>query len=136
MIIHIEGFDQNNNFINKYINIQNKKLKEMNTWGCYDWFKDGKQLDGDYSSWKENDTYEIIFNNQYINLYIKINNKLVISPLISITSTIEELKDILSIKDNIYFKQIKLQDNQTLEDYNINNMDNLITYSYSPSILI
>ncbi len=125
MIIHIEGFDQNNNFINKYINIQNKKLKELKAWACYDWFKDGKQLDCDYNSWKENDTYEIIFNNQYINLYIKINNKLVISPLISITSTIKEIKDILSIKDNIYFKQIKLKDNKTLDYYGINNMETI-----------
>ncbi len=137
MIIHIEGFDQNNNFINKYINIQNKKLKELNGWSCYDWFKDGYQLDDDYDEWKDNDNYEIIFNNKYINLYIRKNNKVVISPLISTTSTIEELKDILSIKDNIYFKQIKLKDNKTLDDYGINNMDTLsvmsIVYS-SPSL--
>jgi len=137
MIIHIEGFDQNNNFINKYINIQNKKLKELKGWTCYDWFKDGFQLDDEYNDWKDNDNYEIIFNNRYINLYIKINNKLVMSPLISITSTIEELKDILSIKDNIYFKQIKLKDNKTLDDYGINNMETISVMSNiysSPSL--
>ncbi len=131
MIIHIEGFDQNNNFINKYINIQNKqfkelkKLKEFNKWACYDWFKDGYQLDNDYDDWKENDNYEIIFNNQYINLCIKINNKIIITPLILKTSTIEDLKNILSIKDNIYFRQIKLKDSKTLDDYDINNMETL-----------
>ncbi len=143
MIIHIEGFDQNNNFINKYINIQSKnikelkRLKEFKEWACYDWFKDGCQLDNEYNDWKDNDNYEIIFNNQYINLYIKIKNKLIITPLISITSTIEELKDILSIKDNIYFKQIKLKDNKTLDDYGINNMETLSVISNiysSPSL--
>ena len=98
MIIHIEGFDQNNNFINKYINIQNKKLKELKRWSCYDWFKDGYQLDDEYNDWKDNDNYEVIFINRYINLYIRKNNKVIISPLILITSTIEELKDI-SIDD-------------------------------------
>jgi hypothetical protein len=54
---------------------------------------------------------------------MKINNKIIMTPLILKNSTIKELKNILSIKDNIYFKHNKLQDNNTLEDYDINNTD-------------
>jgi hypothetical protein len=125
MIIHIEGFDQNNNYINKNINPQNKKIKELSKWTCYDWYKDGIKLDENYNGWKDDDNYEIIFNQQYINLYIKIKNKIIMTPLICKTSTIEELKNILSIKDNIYFNQVKLKDNNTLDDYDINNLDSL-----------
>ena len=125
MIINIEGFDQNNNYINKNINPRNKKIKDLGKWAYYDWYKDGILLDDNYHNWNENDNYEIIFNNQYINLYIKIKNKIIMTPLIKITSTIEELKNILSIKDNIYFRQIKLKDNKTLDDYGINNMETL-----------
>ncbi len=126
MIIQIEGFDQNNNLINSNINIKNKKIKDLGKWAFYDWYKDGIQLDNEYHDWKENEHYEVIFNNNYINLNLTINNKNIISPLVSKNITVSELKNILSIKDNIYFKQIKLKDNQTLEDYNINNMDSLV----------
>lgn len=138
MIIHIEGFDQNNNYINKTINPHNKMIKELTKWSDYDWYKDGIKLDDNYNDWEENGTYEIIFSQQYINLYIKIKNKNIMSPLICKSSTIEELKDILSIKDNIYFNQKKLQNEYTLDDYDINHLDSLIinnSYGYSSSPL-
>ena len=135
MIIHIEGFDQNNNFINKKINPGTKKIKELQQWKHYDWYKDGIQLSTDYNDWIDNDNYEVIYNYEYINLYIKINNNhkinIIMTPLICRKSTIEELKNILSIKDNIYFKQIKLNDCKTLEYYNINNMDSLSINMYN-----
>ncbi len=136
MIIHIEGFDQNNNLINSNINIKNKKIKDLGKWAFYDWYKDGIQLDNDYQDWKENDNYEVIFNNNYIYLNLKINNKNITSPLVSKKITINELKNILSIKDNIYFKQIKLKDNQTLEHYNINNMDSLVLLPQAISVMM
>lgn len=128
MIIQVEGFDQNNNFITTKMNLHNK-IKDLGKWANYIWYKDGIQLDNNYDDWKDNDTYEIIFNNDYISLLLKINNKDSISPLISKKNTIRELKNILSIKDNIYFKHNKLKDNKTLEYYNINNMDMLIVIS-------
>ncbi len=134
MIIHVEGFDQNNNFIKKTINTNNKKIKDLGIWAHYDWFKDGIQLDSNYHNWNQNESYEIMFNNHYINLALKINNKNIISPLISKKNTIRELKNILSIKDNIYFKQMKLQDEKTLENYNINNMD-CLSVIYNINIL-
>ena len=125
MIIYIEGFDQNNNYINKNINPHNKKIKDLTKWNCYDWYKDGIKLDDNYNDWKDNDNYEIIYNNKYINLYIYINNKIIMTPLICKSSSIEELKNILSIKDNIYFNQVKLKDENCLNDYDINNFDAL-----------
>ena len=128
MIIHVEGFDQNNNLIDLNINIKNKKIKDLGKWAYYDWYKNGMQLDNEYNDWKDNENYEVMFNNDYINLYLKINNKqkLIISPLVSKKISIVELKNILSIKDNIYFKQVKLNDNKTLEDYNISNLDSIV----------
>jgi hypothetical protein len=134
MIIHVEGFDQNNNFINLTINPQNKKIKHLGNFANYTWFKDGIQLSDNYNDWKDTEHYEVIFNNYYINLYIKINNKTIMTPLINRNTTIKDLKNILSIKDNIYFKQIKLKDNYTLEYYDINNLDSLNLYSYSSAL--
>ncbi len=130
MIIQVEGFDQYNNFINRNIIINNQKIKDLGKWKKFFWYKNGIQLDNNYNDWKENDTYEVMFNNDYININLKINNKNIITPLISKKITIKELKNILSIKDNIYFKQNKLKDENTLEDYDINNMDILIAISY------
>jgi hypothetical protein len=134
MIIYVEGFDQSNNFINILLNPQNKKIKHLGNFAHYTWFKDGMQLNDNYNDWKDNENYEVIFNNYYINLYIKINNKIIMTPLINRNNTIKELKNILSIKDNIYFKQIKLKDNNTLEYYDINNLDSLNLYSYSSAL--
>ena len=131
MIIHIEGFDQYNNLINTNINTKNKKIKDLGKWASYDWYKDGILLNIDYDDWKENDEYEIMFNNNYINIILKINNKKILSPLISKKIKIIELKNILSIKDNIYFNKLKLQDQKTLEDYDINNNDLIIASNIS-----
>ncbi len=116
---------ENNNYINKNINPGNKQIRELKKWAHYDWYKDGIKLDDTYNNWNDKECYEIIFNKEFINLYIKIKNKIIISPLLSRNSTIEEIKNILSIKDNIYFNQIKLEDENTLDDYDVNNMDSL-----------
>lgn len=136
MIIHIEGFDNNNNYITFNINPKNKKIKDLGKLSYYNWFKDGVQLNNDYNNWENNDNYEIIFNNEFINIYIQINNKLILSPLICKDISIKELKNILSIKDNIYFKQINLKDDKTLDNYNINNMDTIITHTYCSSFAL
>jgi hypothetical protein len=136
MIIHVEGFDQYNNFIITNIKLNNTKIKDLGGWANYYWYKDGIQLENDYCSWKDNDSYEVIFNNDYINLNLKIYNKNIITPLISKKITIKELKNILSIKDNIYFKQFRLKDEDTLEDYSINNMDTLAAVSYTYAVVI
>ncbi len=123
MIIHMEGFDQTNNYINTTLNVGCKMIKELGSWSCYNWYDDGIELDSNFNDWNENITYQIMFNQEYINLIINHNHSKKISPLISKNSTIGEVKDILSIKDNIYFNKKILKDNKTLNYYNISNMD-------------
>ena len=119
----MEGFDQTNNYINTTLNVGYKMIKELGCWSCYNWYDDGIELDSNFNDWDENTTYQIMFNQEYINLIINHNHSKKISPLISKNSTIGEVKDILSIKDNIYFNKKILKDNRTLNYYNISNMD-------------
>ncbi len=128
MIIHIEGFDKNNNFINKTINTHSLPIKDLGKWSYYNWFKNGVELMPDYNEWVEGDNYEVLFNNNYINICIQFKNKNIITPFIYKDITIRELKDILSIKDNIYFDNVKLKDSKMLSYYNINHMDSLECY--------
>ncbi len=128
MIIHMEGFDQTNNYINTTLNVGCKMIKELGSWSCYNWYDDGIELDSNFNDWNENITYQIMFNQEYINLIVNINNSKKITPLISRNSTIGDLKDILSIKDNIYFDNVKLKDSKMLSYYNINHMDSLECY--------
>ena len=44
MIIHIEGFDKKNDFINKTINTHSLCIKDMGKWAFYTWFKNGEEL--------------------------------------------------------------------------------------------
>jgi hypothetical protein len=119
----MEGFDQTNNYINTTLNVGCKMIKDLGSWSFFTWYDDGIELDSEFNEWAENITYQIMFNQEYINLIININNSKKITPLISRNSTIDDLKDILSIKDNIYFNKINLKNNKTLNYYNINNMD-------------
>ncbi len=125
MIIHIEGLDQNNNFIMETIKVHSPLIKDISMFSSYTWYKDGCLLDPHEDILEDNESYEIMFNKNNINLSIQYKNKKIITPLVSKNITIGELKNILSIKDNIYFKQFRLKDENTLEDYNINNMDKL-----------
>ena len=131
MIIHIEGFNNMNEYFEKDISINNDPLYMLTEWSDYDWFLDGNDLDCMYNEWSKDITYTLYYNkNKYIRLRLvkhTINRELIIiSPLISSDIKIKELKDILSIKDNIYFRNIKMNENKTLKQYNINNMDTLI----------
>jgi hypothetical protein len=133
MNIHIEGFDINNNYFNLYINPKNTKIKYLNNWNNYEWYLDNELLSPYYNDWKQGIIYQLVYNSNYINVIINKNNKTIISPLIDKNTTIRELKDILSIKDNIYFHRILLQDDMSISDYNIDNMDTI--YSVSPSVV-
>ena len=133
MIIHIEGLDQNNNFILETIKTNSPLIKDTGIFSFYNWYKDGIQLNPDEDILEENESYEIMFNKENINVCVQNRNKIIITPLVSKNITIGELKNILSIKDNIYFNREKLKDNKTIDYYNINNMDKLeCIYSSSP----
>ncbi len=134
MIIHIEGFDQNNNIIMETIETTSPLIKDIEVFSFYNWYKDGNQLNPDEDILEDNESYEIMFNKENINLCIQYHNKMIITPLVSKNTTIGDLKNILSIKDNIYFNRRKLNDNKTIEYYNINNMDKLTCIYSSPAV--
>ncbi len=134
MIIHIEGFDQNNNFIMETIKTNSPLIKDTGVFSFYNWYKDGDLLDPNEDILEDNESYEIIYNKEKLNLRISQKNKIIITPLVSKYTTIGELKNILSIKDNIYFNREKLKDNKTIEFYNLNNMDKLECVYSSPAV--
>ena len=131
MIIHIEGFNHKNEYFEQDISIKNEPLYMLTEWSDYDWFQDGNELDCMFCEWAKDTTYTLYYNtNKYIRLRLVRYNKFqelnIISPLVSSDIKVKELKDILSIKDNIYFHNIKMNENKTLKHYNINNMDTLV----------
>lgn len=126
MIIHIEGYDINNKYFKKTIS-------NVNDYKHYNWFLNGTKLDNNYNDWREDVIYTVMYNKQYIQLQINQSNNIVTTPLVSSTMTIGDLKNILSIKDTIYFNKIKLNDLKTIKSYNINNMDHLMIRSYAVS---
>lgn len=135
MIIHIEGFNNKNEYFEQDININNEPLYMLHEWYNYDWFQDGNELDYMFCDWSKDIIYTLYYNkNKYIRLriirYTHFNEIVNITPLISSEIKIKDLKNILSIKDNIYFHNIKINNNKTLKHYNINNMDTLVCGSH------
>ena len=127
MIIHIEGFNNVNEYFEQDISINNEPLYMLNEWSDYDWYQDGNEIDCMFCEWSKDTTYTLYYNkNKYVRLRIIRHNIIIVSPLISSDIKVKELKDILSIKDNIYFHNIKMNENKTLKHYNINNMDTLM----------
>lgn len=60
-----------------------------------------------------------IYENETITLILNINGNLINTPYIPINLKVRELKDIMSINDNIYYNNIKLKETLTLEHYKI-----------------
>ena len=75
--------------------------------------KNFKIIKGEYSLY--------FFDTNYISLKINIGNNILNIPLIKNKVKVKELKNILSIKDNIYLNNKILNENYTLEYYNIKN---------------
>ena len=123
MIIHIEGFNQNNEYFFKTISPDNQMICDFPEYTLYEWYEDGIRLDNKYNNWKDNMTYVLIYNHLLIRVFLKNKYCIQQSPYIKQTLTIKQIKDILSIKDNIYFNNVKLKDNKTFEYYNIKNND-------------
>lgn len=136
MIIHIEGFNHKNEYFSQDIHIHNTSIYMLTEWSDYDWFLDGNELDRMLSKLSEDTTYTLLYNKiKYILLRIVLRTTIIISPLVSSNIKIRELKDILAIKDNIYFHNIKMNENKTLKYYNINNMDTLVYAVRTPVTL-
>lgn len=94
------------------------------------WYLDGKVMASTFSNWKKDDEYSMYAKKEYITLFINIKNKLITTPQIPVDMRIKELRNILSIKDNIYFRNIKLLDNKTFKYYNIGDKNKLSINKY------
>ena len=134
MIIHIEGFNQKNEYFFKTISINNQMICDFPEYILYEWYEDGIRLDYKYNNWKDNMTYVLIYNQKHIRVFIKNKNSISQSPYLKPTFTIKQIKDILSIKDNIYFNNVRLKDNKTFEYYNIKNNELLFCYAQAVSL--
>lgn len=92
-----------------------------------DWFFENKRIN---SNFKLKDGNYIVSNfNNYISLLINYNNKIINLPHISKKILINDLKNILSTKENIYFNDIPLNNNKKLLDYKITSEDILKIYN-------
>jgi|SaaInlStandDraft_7_1057024.scaffolds.fasta_scaffold00568_6 hypothetical protein len=103
-------------YLKKKYNFKNISIYENNI-----------KLNNIFNKWNKKNNYYIYIEND-IFIFFQINNK--ITPYFNINTSIQVVKDLLSI-DNIYFNNIKLNNNKTLSDYNINNNDKLSTHVVS-----
>lgn len=127
MIVHIEVISKNiyNNIIlkgNNFYDIQNQiYCKYLISINNQEWYFKDDIIDSSFKLKKGN--YTVYFYCDYISIIINNKNKFIKLPQLSTNLKINELKDILSIKDNIYLNNEMLIDNKKLSDYNISSKD-------------
>lgn len=114
--ISVEAFS----FINLKNMIKEKYLVPIKN---QEWFFNNNKIDDFIDISCNIGIYTVYFSNNHINLKIKNKNKIIKLPYLSKSLTIKELKNILSIKDNIYLNNINLLNNKKLSDYQIKSND-------------
>lgn len=126
MIISVEIFMEDNSFVNKTFNVLNEPLsilkykiyEELNIpINNQEWYLNGENLLDTFNNW-ENKEYCLFVNNDIIEVKFLINNNINIM-YIDKNTKVKELKNILSIKDNIYVRNILLDDNNPICNYDI-----------------
>lgn len=105
-------------FLNMCEIIRNKFLIPENE---QEWYFNNIQINTSFKLKKGK--YSVFFSNDNISIKIKIDNKLKVLPYLSKNLKICDLKNILTIKDNIYLNEKMLSNDKTLTYYNINNND-------------
>lgn len=101
----------------------NKSIKYINI------YQDDKLLKNTFNNWDNKYNYVIFIDNSFINIIIKYNNKVIRLPQLDLNTKISEIKNILSIEEDIFFRNIKLENKNTLLSYKINNNNILTTYT-------
>lgn len=126
MNISLEILDENNSFIYKTYLVTNETLYDMKNklekelslpfnYQC--WYLEGNIVsDNMYNEW-QNKEYLVIIENNNIELTIQHNNE-TIDIIVDDNITIKDLKNILSIDDNIYYRNKLLNDNISVKKYN------------------
>lgn len=142
MIIKFDFFFKNN-FDNLNINIYNKDCYEVINFISNEYdqnlnfitiYEDNKLLSNSFLHWDITKKYFIIINAEYITIYVKVNNNKLKLPQLDINTKIIDIKNILSIKDDIFLNNIKLKDNSTLFSYNIKN-NNILNVNYHADVV-
>jgi len=116
----------NINDLKKYIFLHYNIKKENQIW-----YFNNKKLVNNFIIKKGNYTVTNVTNVSNVNknmIYLRIykNNKIIITPFLPYNLTIKELKLLLFIKENIYFNNINLNNNNTIQFYNLKN-NNLLS---------
>lgn len=100
------------NKIPKYINI----------------YENNNLLKDTFNQWNNNHSYIIFIDKNFINIIIKNKTKILRLPQLEINTKIGEIKNILSIKEDIFLKNKKLDNKNTLLYYKISDNTILTTY--------
>lgn len=126
MLITFEVLE-NNDIYNKVINVTGKNANDIKKYFNYKNIKiyqNTNIIDDTFNKWSNDNQYFIYIENDiYISFQLNNNS----TPYLNYNMTIKEIKNILSIKDEIFFNNVKLNDNYTLKYYNINNYCKLYT---------
>jgi hypothetical protein len=126
MKICVEIFMEDNSFVKKTFTVTNEPLislkekifEELKINIYYqEWYLDGEILNDDFNDWKKGN-YILFINNDIIEIKFLINNNIT-NIYVNKNTTVKELKNILSLNDNIYIRNILLDDNQPISNYNI-----------------
>ena len=129
-------FFENNN-IDLTINVNDKNCKDIIKEISNQYKKSIKNiviyennilLNKTFNKWNFNYKYFIFINNNYINIIIKYKTKIIKLPQLELSTKIGEIKNILSIEGDIFFKNKKLDNKCTLMFYKVNNNNILTTY--------
>lgn len=106
----------------------NKSTKYINI------YQDDKLLKNTFNNWDNKYNYIIFIDNSFINIIVKYNNKNIRLPQLDLNTKISEIKNILSIEEDIFFRNIRLENKNTLSSYKINNNNILTTYAVTDSV--
>jgi hypothetical protein len=130
-------FFYDNNFIDFTLNVGNKDCQDIINYisnkynksnKCINIYEDANLLKNSFNNWNNNCNYIIFIDNHFINIIIKFKNKIIKLPQLELNTKIEDIKNIISIEGDIFFKNNILDNENTLSFYKINNNNILTTY--------
>lgn len=125
MKISLEIIDGNNSFVNKQFEVTDETLLDIKIMlasimnisvESQTWYLDGNIINDYYNDWHDKE-YLVIIENMMMELKIIYNNKNT-NIIVHENITVKELKNILSLDDNIYHRNIILDDNTILNKIN------------------
>lgn len=138
MIILVEVLNNNNEFKTIKLDTKNKNIIDLKielsnleniSINNQVWYLNNYELDDNTDIFFKDIIYNVYFSDNRVSLTININGELKRTPQLLTNTSILEIKNILSINDNIYFRNIKLLDHKNIKYYNLNNNSILILNS-------